>query len=208
MTWNLENIRFLYPPDDFTGKFTNEKMQQRHLAMQKEKISAISSGLENESHPIKAMQVLHRKEYVQFVKNNIDEFKQHSCFEEAVLLLYYAKNTPFAAAGDFSTWSYFFEKCDVTKIYELGKPLPRAKILAFRGSMTGIRKGFSWTTDQKKVAWILDRWQDKSLGGGTVFSLELTREDILVYLDDKDKTEVIVTPSLAADNKAKEITSI
>ena len=34
MPWNLEQIRFLFPPDDFLGSFDNEKMQARHKAMQ------------------------------------------------------------------------------------------------------------------------------------------------------------------------------
>ncbi len=44
---------------------------------------------------------------------------------------------------------------------------------------------------------ILDRWADKELGGGTVFALDITRDDILVYIEDKIKQEVILIPEVA-----------
>lgn len=208
MGWNLENIRFLHPPDDFTGSFTNEKMQARHLAMQKAKITEITTGLENETHPIKAMHILNRKEYVQFVKNNLDEFKKQGCFEKAVLSLYFHKNTPFASAGSFDTWNYFFEQCDKSLLFEQGKPLPAIPIRAYRGSVTGLSKGFSWTVDLEKVNWILNRWQDKELGGGSVFYVDLSEKDIIVYIEDDERKEVIVTPEIATGLTAQEVKSI
>ena len=52
MQWNLDKIRFLYPPDDFTGSFTNEKMQARHKALQDQKIKELLTQLESAANPI------------------------------------------------------------------------------------------------------------------------------------------------------------
>jgi hypothetical protein len=208
MIWNLDNIRFLHPPDDFMGAFTNKKMQARHKNLQEEKIRAITIGLETEHHPVKAMRILNKKEYVQFLTNNIDQFKNAGCFEKTVLGLYYEKNTPFASAGDFATWKFFFESCDRRLLYDQGIAVSKATVTAYRGSVTGISKGFSWTVDRQKVAWFLDRWGDKSMGGGTIFSLEVNRRDILVFLSDALKQEIIVTPELAEGREAREINAL
>ncbi len=208
MQWNLDKIRFLYPPDDFTGSFTNEKMQARHKALQDQKIKEILTQLESAANPIEAMRVLHPREHAQFLLKNIDSFKQQKCLEKAVLWLYYRKNTPFAAAGDYNTWKILLNECDADRLYQEGSPFPYEKVTAYRGSVTGLSKGFSWTVSRETTAWILDRWADKELGGGTVFALEVTRADILVYVEDKLKQEVILIPEVAETAKVQPITSL
>jgi len=208
MVWHLENIRFLHPPDDFTGTFSNEKMQARHKERQKHKINDIMSRLESEKHPVKAMRILDPREYIQFLLNNLDLFRQADCFEETVLSLFYRKNTPFALVGSYEVWKSLFECCDPEKIYLVGKPFPYKTITAYRGSATGIAKGLNWTVNKREVAWILERWQDKSLGGGTVFSLEITRDDILVYTEKDKRQEVILRPDIAETREPAVITSL
>ncbi|TKB26576.1 hypothetical protein FCL47_09185 [Desulfopila sp. IMCC35006] len=208
MQWNLDKIRFLYPPDDFTGSFTNEKMQARHKALQDQKIKEILTQLESAANPLQAMRVLNPREHIQFLLNNIETFKQQQCLEKAVLWLYYQKNTPFAAAGDFNTWKFLLNECDADRLYQEGSPFPFEKVTAYRGSATGIRKGLSWTVSREKAAWILDRWEDKELGGGTVFALEITRADILVYIEDEMKQEVILLPEVAETAQVRAITSL
>jgi hypothetical protein len=208
MQWNLDKIRFLYPPDDFTGAFSNDKMQARHKAMQDQKIKELLTQLESAENPIEAMQVLNPLEHIQFLLNNLDHFKRKECLEKAFLLLYYRKNTPFAAAGDYDAWKSLLQTCDVDRLYEQGIPFPYERVTAYRGSMTGITRGLSWTVSRETTAWILDRWEDKELGGGTVFALEITREDILVYVDDKVRQEVILIPEVAETAKVREITSL
>jgi hypothetical protein len=208
MQWKLDKIRFLYPPDDFTGSFTNEKMQARHKAMQDQKIKELLHQLETAKNPIEAMRVLNPREHIQFLLNNLEQFKQQKCLEEAILLLYYRHNTPFTAAGDYDVWKSLLQSCDVTRLYEQGSPFPYEKVTAYRGSVTGVTRGLSWTVDQEKAAWFLDRWEDKELGGGTVFALEITREDILVYIEDKVRQEVILIPEVAETAKVRPITSL
>lgn len=208
MQWNLDKIRFLYPPDDFVGSFVNEKMQARHKALQDEKIKELLAQLERAENPLEAMRVLNPLEHVQFLLNNLEIFQQQKCLEKAVLWLYYRKNTPFAAAGDYDTWKFLLKKCDADRLYKEGSPFPYEKITAYRGSMTGITKGLSWTVSRENAAWILDRWEDKELGGGTVFALEITRADILVYIEDKIKQEVILIPEIAETAKVRAITSL
>lgn len=208
MQWKLDNIRFLYPPDDFTGTFTNDKMQARHKAMQEKKIKEILSQLESAKDPIEAMRVLNPNEYIRFLLNNIKAFKQQKCLEKAVLWLYYLKNTPFAAAGDYATWKMLFLECDADRLYQEGSPFPYEQVTAYRGSVTGVSRGLSWTVSRKEVGWILERWADKALGGGTVFALDITKKDILVYVEDKTRQEVILIPEVAERAKVQEITSL
>ena len=208
MPWNLDKIRFLYPPDDFTGSFTNDKMQARHKALQDQKIKEILSQLENAGDAIEAMRALNPREHSRFLCNNLNAFKQQKSLEKAVLWLYYRKNTPFAATGDYESWKFLFNACDPELLYQEGKPFPYDKVTAYRGSITGVSKGLSWTINRKEVAWILDRWADKELGGGTVFALEITKDDILVYVEEKMKQEVILLPEVAETAKAQVITSL
>jgi hypothetical protein len=74
--------------------------------------------------------------------------------------------------------------------------------------VTGVRKGLSWTVSREKAAWFLDRWEDKEMGGGTVFALEITRKDILVYIEDTLRQEVILIPERAEAAEIREITSL
>lgn len=208
MQWKLDKIRFLYPPDDFTGAFSNEKMQARHKAMQDQKIKELLTQLENAENPIEAMRVLNPLEHIQFLLNNLDAFKQQHCLEKAVLLLYCRKNTPFAAAGDYDTWKLLLNECDSKLLYEQGSPFPHERVTAYRGSATGVPRGLSWTISRKTTAWILDRWEDKELGGGTVFAMDIKRDDILVYLEDDVKQEVILIPEVAEAAEAHAITSL
>lgn len=208
MVWNLDNIRFLYPPDDFTGSFTNDKMQARHKIQQDQKIKEILSQLENAQDPIEAMRALNPREHTRFLRNNLAAFTEHRCLEKAVLWLYYRKNTPFAAAEDYATWKFLFNACDPDRLYNEGSPFPYDKITAYRGSITGVGQGLSWTVSREKAAWILERWADKELGGGTVFALEITRDDILVYVEDEMKQEVILIPAIAETVKAQVITRL
>jgi hypothetical protein len=208
MQWKLDKIRFLYPPDDFTGSFNNEKMQARHKAMQDEKIKELLSQLENAKNPIEAMRVLNPLEHIQFLLNNLEQFKEQKCLEKAILLLYYRKNTPFAAAGDYDVWKFLLKSCDQDLLYQQGSPFPHERVTAYRGSVTGVTRGLSWTISRKTAAWILDRWEDKELGGGTVFALDITRDDILVYIEDKVKQEVILIPEVAETAEVREITSL
>ena len=69
--WNLSDVRFLYPPDDFVGKFTNEHMQKRHEKMQEDKINVIFDKLEAAVTPEQALMVLHPQEHVRFLQNNL-----------------------------------------------------------------------------------------------------------------------------------------
>ena len=208
MQWKLDKIRFLYPPDDFTGTFSNEKMQARHKALQEQKIKEILRQLEIEKDPILAMRILNPLEHIQFLLNNLEHFKEKKCLEKAILSLYYQKNTPFAPAGDYESWKFLLNICDSDRLYELGNPFPFERVTAYRGSVTGLPRGLSWTVSREKTAWILDRWENKELGGGIVFALEITRKDILVYIEDKLRQEVLLLPERAETAEIRKITSL
>lgn len=197
MLWKLDQIRFLYPPDDFTGSFANAKMQERHKAMQDVKVKAIIDHLEKHANPLEAMLGLHPLDHIQFLRNNLEMFREGQWLEKTVLLLYSRKNTPFAAVGDYEVWKSLLAECDPDRLAAEGTPFPHDRITAYRGSVTGNPKGLSWTINREEAAWFLERWQDKSLGGGTVYALEIARKDILVYILDEHRQEVILVPEVA-----------
>ena len=208
MQWKLDHLRFLYPPDDFTGTFANAKMQERHKTIQEQKIQIILNHLESRDNPLEAMQGLHPLDHLQFLHNNLGKFKDGGCLEKTVLLLYCKNNTPFAAFGNFEEWKSLFIQCDPARLYDLGKPFPFDRTTAFHGSMTGNPKSLSWTISREETAWFLDRWQDKNLGGGTIFALEISRPDILVYTEDEQRREVILVPEVAEKAVVQEIDSL
>ncbi len=208
MQWKLDNIRFLYPPDDFTGTFANTKMQERHKANQDQKIKVILEHLEAKNNPLEAMQGLNPLDHLQFLQNNLEKFRHAGCLEKTVLLLYYRKNTPFATVGDHNEWKSLLAQCHPARLYEEGKPFPFDKTTAFRGSVTGNPKGLSWTVSREEATWFLERWKDKSLGGGTVFAMEITRQDVLVYIEDEHRREVILIPEVAENSVGRAIDHI
>jgi hypothetical protein len=209
MQWNLDRIRFLYPPDDFTGAFANAKMQERHKANQDQKIKVLVEHLESHDNPLQAMSGLHHLDHLQFLQNNMEKFRQAEQLEETVLMLYYRKNTPFAAVGDYDEWKTLLTQCDPARLCRQGKPIPFATTTAFRGSVVGNPKGLSWTVNPAEASWFLERWQDKDLGGGTVFAMQITREEVLVYIEDEHRREVILRPEIAEDpSRVQEITHL
>ena len=205
MLWKLDNIRFLYPPDDFTGTFANAKMQERHKANQDQKIKIIFEHLESQNNALEAMQGLHPLDHLTFLHNNLEKFRQDGCLEKTVLRLYYRKNTPFAAVGDYGEWKTLLSQCDPARLYQEGKPFPFDRTTAFRGSITDNPKGLSWTVSREEAAWFLERWKDKNLGGGTVFAMEITRQDVLVYIEDEHRREVILVPEVVETSVVRAI---
>jgi hypothetical protein len=205
MMWKLDNIRFLYPPDDFTGAFANAMMQERHKAMQDQKIKVILDQLKSHTNPFEAMLALHPFDQTLFLHNNLGKFREAECLEKAVLQLYFRKNTPFAAVGDYEEWKSLLTACDPGRLYAQGKEFPFTATTAYRGSITGNPKGLCWTVSREEAAWILDRWQDKSLGGGTVFALEISRQDILLYKEDGKRREILLKPEVAETAAVREI---
>lgn len=208
MKWNLENIRFLHQPYDFVGTFTNEKMQERHEAMQDAKVKEIRKKLIEAKLPRQAMFVLNPTEHVQFIHNNLEEFRKTNSLEATVLKLYYRKNTPFAPAGIYETWLELLGLCDREKLLELGEPFPKEGMTAYRGSITNAEYGLSWTTDINEARWILNRWSDKEMGGGTVYQSTIYPDDILIYIVDGKRQEVLLKPEIAESKAFEIITSV
>ncbi len=120
MHWNLKKIKFLYPPDNFPGSFTNEILQMKHEAKKEAKINAIIKDLEASDQALGAMRVLNPLDHIQFIFNNIEEFRAQKCLEEAVLKLYTKQNSSFESEGIFKVWHDLFCHCDRERFYSLG----------------------------------------------------------------------------------------
>lgn len=209
MRWNLQDIQFLFQPDVFAGTFDSPQMQARHQAMQKEKISALRTRLEAAKDPIEAMLVLEKPDHIPFLFNNIEIFRQEQRYEKAVFHLFFRKNTPFNTDGDYSVWKNLLNDCDPSLLYAAGNPLPsEGKMTVYRGSVTGIVTGLCWTPDTQKVRWFLDRWSDKSMGGGTIYAMEITRVDILCFISDSKRQDLILKPEIAERAQPKIISAL
>jgi len=203
--WNLSRIKFLHPPDNFQGSFSNEIMQIKHEAMREVKINAIQNDLETSDSPLAAMNILNRLDHIQFVKNNVESFREDNSLEKAILKLYRRENSSFESGGLYDIWHELFSLCDREQFCSLGSPFPEDSILAFRGSVAGLIKGFSWTVNRQKIDWFTERWRDKSLGGGTIYSTLIHREDILIYLNKKEQEEFIVSPRFLETAEISEV---
>lgn len=208
MKWNLENIRFLYQPDDFVGSFTNEKMQQRHEAMRQQKLDALLNDLKSSTSPTAALRVLHKNDQLQFLLNNFLLFSNAGELEKMILTLYQKENTPFSSGGDYSTWVDLFTRCNHEKLAQIGTKVTTETITAYRGSVIGKVRGLSWCTNKETVGWFLERWGNKEEGGGTLCRATFAAKDILLFLNTEKYQEVIVHPSVIESTPLTEIESI
>lgn len=208
MKWNLQNIRFLYQPDDFVGSFTNKKMQQRHEAMRQQKLDALMKNLQSCSSPTAALRVLHKNDQLQFLLNNFQLFSDAGELEEMLLSLYHRENTPFSSGGDYSTWADLFSRCNHEKLARIGTEVTSETITAYRGSVTGKVRGLSWCTNTETVSWFLERWGNKEEGGGIICSATFAAKDILLFLNTEKYQEVIIHPSVIDSTPLTEIESI
>ena len=194
MEWNTNKIGFLHRPDDFLGSFTNDLMQLRHEKQVREKLQNLKDSLAAEENPTRAMLILNKRDHVQFLRNNIEIFRQHEEFESALLRLYRRKNGPFSTPNDLDTWKEFFALVDRDLILQLGVPLPFTSTIVYRGSVIGTNRALSWSPDHKRATQFAERCKDPALGGGQLFEVDVAAANTLVYLTDKTDHEIILDP--------------
>lgn len=194
MKWNIKDIAFLYPPDVFTGAFDNEVLEAKHREEMQKKLDHLKRTIATEADPFIAMQKLHKKDHLQFLRNNLDEFKQAERLEEGVITLYTQLNTPFSSDGDANLWNELFEACDRKRLYDYGSPVTFSSATVYRGSVSGFKKSLIWTPERTTVERIAKRWEDPVLGGGELYQVDIKKEDVLVFLKQRRGDELILTP--------------
>ncbi len=194
MTWNMEDIVFLHPPDVFTGTFDNAIMQARHEQQMQAKLNGMKNAVASEVDPFKAMNRLNQREHFRFFKNNQDEFRKAGKLEETVLALYSRCNGPFSSGGEMATWYSLFELCDPARLYALGEPVSFTSATVYRGSVSGHKRSVSWTPDKQIAERLAERWKDPSLGGGELYQVDITRKNVLAYLKRRREDEVLLAP--------------
>lgn len=205
MRWNFKDIGFLHPPDVFMGSFDNEKMQARHEELKKTKLDALRKAVENEQDPLDAMMRLNKRDHIRFLLNNSQLFNDAGRFEAATLKLYRMANSPFSAGGDFAVWEDLFQSCDPGRLYELGTPITFTAVTVYRISITGGEKSLSWTLSRESVKGFEQRWHEQKIGNGRIYTIDVTRENILVYLTDRQEEEVILNPRCMPAAKVREL---
>jgi hypothetical protein len=205
MQWNFKDIQFLYPPDVFMGTFDNEKMQARHEELKRTKLDALRKAVENEQDPLDAMMRLHKRDHIRFLLNNSQLFKDAGRFEMAVLRLYRVANSPFSAAGDFSIWQDLFSMSDPVKLFALGTPIPFTTATVYRISITGGEKSLSWTCNREIIKGFEQRWYEQKIGNGRIYTMDVKKENILIYLTDRNEDEVILNPQCLPGAKVREL---
>lgn len=194
MHWNLHDIHFLYPPDVFIGSFDNDKMQARHELQVAEKLATLQAAMERQTDPLEAMKKLHPNDHRQFLVNNLAAFQHAKLFEESLLIVYSRRNAPFSSEGDTNLWNSLFRQCDHQRLRLLGDPIPPAIARVYRGSVSGCRRSLSWTPDRQCAHRLADRWQGSSMGGGEIYEVDVNRNDILIYRQNRGEQEVLLNP--------------
>ncbi len=194
MKWNINNIIFLHPPEYFLGTFDIPQMQERHEKELKKSLMLLQTALANETDPFKALRLLDKNDHIQFLLNNIEEFRKYNQLEETVIFLYSKKNGPFSSGGDRTLWAKLFTECDTAKLRRYGKPFPVKVRTVYRGSVSGVMKSLAWTPDRKIVEKFAKRWEDPSLGGGELYEVDISEENVLVYLQRGHEEIVILSP--------------
>jgi hypothetical protein len=208
MQWNFKDIDFLHAPEVFMGSFDNEKMQARHEELKKIKLDVLRKAVENETDPLNAMMRLDKQDRIRFLLNNSEAFNDAVRFEAAVLRLYRIENSPFTTGGDFTVWNDLFQSCAQDRLYALGAPITFASVTVYRIAVTGTEKSLSWTLSRERVKGFEQRWQEQKIGNGRIYTMDVTRENILVYLKDRQEEEVILYPKFMLTAKIKELPSL
>ena len=98
--------------------------------------------------------------------------------------------------------------CERPEVLALGKVLQDKGVIAYRGSITNIPHGLRWTTDIEEAKWVLNRWEDKDLGGGTVYAAHIMSSDILIYVVDEKRQELLIKPEQVEYISVNFITSV
>lgn len=181
MRWNLENIKFLHQPEHFLGSFDNPKMQARHEKELEQSLNNLKTALAHEPDPLKALKILNSKDHIQFLINNIGDFRNQERLEEAVIALYGRHNAPFSSGGDAAQWESFFRECDPTLLQRCGETFPKEIKRVYRGSVSGFRKSLAWTPNKEVVDRFARRWQEQALGG-EIYEVDINPENVLVYM--------------------------
>ena len=194
MKWNVSNIIFLHQPEHFLGRFDNPKMQERHEQSLEKSLNALKAAMAAESDPLQALRLLYKKDHVQFLLNNLDEFRRKNRLEEAVIAFYSADNGPFSSGGDSALWVRLFNQCDKSKLRRYGLPFPTRVKKVYRGSVSGFMQSLAWTPDKKIVEKFAVRWRDPALGGGELYEVSVLPENVLVYLHQGHEEVVILSP--------------
>jgi hypothetical protein len=205
MQWNFKDIDFLHAPEVFMGSFDNEKMQARHEEFKKIKLDELKKAVENEQDPLDAMMRLDKQDRVRFLLNNIQAFNDAGRFEEAILRLYRIDNSPFSIGGDFAVWKDLFQSCSPGRLYALGTPITFATATVYRISVTGTEKSLSWTLSREIVKGFAKRWHEQKIGNGRIYTMDVARKNILVYLTDHQEEEVVLDPKFMLTAMIKEL---
>ena len=87
----------------------------------------------------------------------------------------------------------------------LGDPFPFATATVYRISITGIKKGLSWTLSRKKVQKFESRWKEYDTGQGNVYAVDVKKDNILVYVTRRHEEEVILDPRFIAVAEIREV---
>ncbi|MEE4242712.1 MAG: hypothetical protein V2I36_14690 [Desulfopila sp.] len=194
MKWNVSNIVFLHQPEHFMGRFDNAKMQEKHELSLQKSLDAVKAALTAESDPLKALWLLHKKDHMQFLLNNLEEFQRNDRFEEAVIALYSVDNAPFSSGGDSALWAKLFNQCERSRLGRCGSPFPAGIDKVYRGSVSGFKQSLAWTPDRKIVEKFAQRWSDPALGGGELYEVAVSPENVLVFIQKSYEGVAILSP--------------
>lgn len=203
MKWNTDKIGFLHQPEYFLGKFDIPQMQERHEKELEMHLNELKTGLSQEADPLKALNILNPKDHIQFLLNNLEEFRANDRLEEALIAVYTRNNGPFLIEGDQDMWEKLFNECEVSKLNKCGKPLPANVNRVYRGLSAEFVRSLAWTPDRKVVEKFAKRWQGSSLDEADLYEVDIIPDNVLVYMQRRHEEIVILAPEFIKTAKIR-----
>ena len=132
--------------------------------------------------------------YLRFLWENAFRLKQRDIYESALVCAYRCSTLGFAGwPNDYV--AFLFALADMDKLREAGDPIPPAESFTLYRGMSGPKNHHrpfpSWTSDYWTAAWFAVRFDVKN---PAIYQAEVSREDILFYIDGSEKEFVVMCP--------------
>lgn len=132
--------------------------------------------------------------YLRFLWDNAYRLKQRGIYEPALVSAYRCATLGFAGWANDCV-AFLFALADQDKLRDAGDPIPPGESFTLYRGVTGPKKHHrtfpAWTSDYWTAAWFAVRFEHNN---PALFQAEVSREDILFYIDGSEKEFVVMCP--------------
>ncbi|HWG41297.1 MAG TPA: hypothetical protein VN688_00820 [Gemmataceae bacterium] len=133
-----------------------------------------------------------------FVVDNIVTLKKRGIYEPCLLEAFTNAKTNFYNWSDI-VLSFLFRTADRKRLLESGDLLPEQETFRLYRGVAGVGRwrrprGFSWTLSLDVACWFAVRFD---LANPAVMSVEVPRDTVLAYMNDRHEEEILCRPETA-----------